>query len=404
MPPLHAGQEKVRRSPARFKVLACGRRWGKTQLCAALAFACALQGGIVWWVAPTYDVTKLGWRKIVALSEQIPGVTILKSEHEIHYPGGGMVVMRSADGKRSLRGEGIDLLIVEEAGYIDEQRWTADLRPSLSDKQGQAVFIGSPNGRTWFYRLFQKGRRGEGGYQSWQYTTYDNPFVANSEIDAAREELPDWVFRQEYLAEFVTFEGRVYKSFDPAGPMVFSGALDLDRYEDFYLGIDFGFRNPCAIPVAGMDRDGTLDIIDSVYESGLTGADVVENVRRLSEQYGVLRGWADPSDPGMITELAEFGIEAAPRPPGGLEQSWVKNGIIAVEKRLIAKPPALRIYAPNCPDIVRDFDNYRYPKRRGDETPEKESPLKVDDHGCDAVRYMVVGIEGMTLFTGGVVI
>jgi len=393
MPRLHAGQEEVRNSSARFKVLACGRRWGKTQLCSALAFERALLGGLAWWVAPSYDVAKIGWRKVGRLAGQIPGASILKSDREILLPTGGRIVIRSAEGQKSLRGEGIDTLIMDEAPYIDERVWTADLRPALADRKGNAVFIGTPNGRNWFYRLYRRGQESGGDYQSWQLTSYTNPFVADSEIDAAKGDSPEWAFRQEYMAEFVTFEGKVYKSFDPAGPNVFDEGLDLGRYRGGFFGaMDFGFRNPTVLGVAGDDGDDGLDVVDSVYASGMKSPEIIDHSLRLTEEYDIIQWWADPSDPGMIAELQAAGVPviACPRVKGGLENSWIKNGISKVESMLSASPPRLRFYGPNCAGIINDMDLYRYSEVRSG-APEKEAPLKVDDHGCDKVRYLVEG-------------
>jgi len=394
MPPLHPGQMLVHRHPARFKVLCCGRRWGKTQFAAAKAFEAAAAGGIAWWVAPTYDVGTMGWRKIERLAKQIPGSVIKQSDREIHLPSGGMVVIRSADGQRSLRGEGISRLIVDETADVPRDRWQADLRPALSDKQGDAIFIGTPKGRAnWFYDLFSRGQDAtRPTWMSWQMSTYTNPFVSNEEIDEAKKDMPEWLFRQEYLAEFVAFQGRVYKMFDPAGPWGFED-VDLARYHTFFGGIDPGFNNPCAIGVAGHTADDQLDLLEEVYERGMTDEAIIRVVKDMTARYGVKMWWSDPSDPGLIAALQNAGIPARPAPrAAGPFDSWVKNGIIEVEKRLISKPPRLRFHRKRCPMVIRDFDNYRYPQQR-EGAPEKEMPLKVDDHGCDMVRYIVVGMN-----------
>ena len=394
MPPLHHGQDAVRLSPARFKTLACGRRWGKTQLCAALAVACACTGGIVWWVGPTAEVAQRGWEKIEPLARKIPGTTIRVSDFEIHFPGGGWVAFRSADGRRSLRGPGIDLLIIDEAAYVPETVWLADLRPTLSDRLGKALLISTPNGRgDWFHRQYQRGQDPDWpAYASWCAPTSSNPFIPAGEVAEAQSSLPDWVYRQEYLAEFVTFEGRVYKSLDIDSRHVFD-QVDLSRYVEFYMGIDFGFRNPTCMVVGGRTRDDELDIVDGIHESGLTAPDVIDQTRRLVKKYNVRRAWADPADPGMIEELkrAQLPVYPCPRATHDLERSWVKNGIVEVEKRLIAD--RLR-----CLRSLRwwttTMDGYRYAKGR-EGAEEKEAPLKVDDHAPDATRYLVVGLADM---------
>lgn len=401
MPRLHEGQEAVRLSPARFKALACGRRWGKTQLCSVLALACAIQGGIVWWVAPTAEVAQRGWEKCEPLSRRIPGCEIRHSDAEIRFPGGGKIAFRSADGRRSLRGPGVDLLIIDEAAYVPEVVWQADLRPTLSDRSGRALLISTPNGRgDWFHRAYQRGQDPAwASYASWQAPTSANPLIPMGEVAEAQSSLPDWVYRQEYLAEFVTFEGRVYKSLDIDCRHAFD-VLDLARYPEYYGGIDFGFRNPTCMVVGGRTRDDVCDIVDGVHESGLTSQDIISECRRLTDMYSVRRWWADPADPGMIEELrrARIPVFPAPRATGDLERSWVKNGIIEVEKRLVSD--RLRYHRP-LRWWAEAMDGYRYAQGR-DGVEEKEAPLKVADHAPDATRYLVVGIHDMHKRTPGV--
>jgi hypothetical protein len=390
LPPLYPLQNQIRLSDARFKVLACGRRWGKTQLCAVLALATALGGGVVWWVAPTTEITRRGWEKIEPLARKIPGHRIRYADREIHLPGGGWIAFRSADGS-SLRGPGIDLLILDEAAFIPANTWRAELRPTLSDRRGGAVFISTPDGRNWFYDMYQRGQDvAWSSWASWQMPSWTNPFIHSAEIEEARRDTPEWYFRQEYGAEFVTFAGKVYKTFTPECEAVFD-EVDPGRYGEWWGGIDFGFRNPTAVSVGGIDRDDRLDIVDGLYAREMTNPDLIDAMRRLQEQYPVQTWFADPADPGTIQELRAAGlpVSPAPRTKGGLERSSVKEGIVKVETRLVAG--RLRI-ARHLTDHVREMDTYRYAgEREGSEV--KEAPLKVDDHAPDSIRYMVAGID-----------
>lgn len=207
-PRLHPKQDQVRRSRARWKVLAAGRRFGKTKLCVAIALAVAMVGGNVWWVAPTFDTTKRGWRPAVRMARQIPGARILLAEKRIEFPGGGFVEFKTAGTEVSLRGEGLDLVIIEEAAFMDAERWTQELRPSLADRKGRAIFISTPNGFNWFYDLFERGQSDEWSeWESWQFTSYDNPFLDPDEIDLAAEDMSEEEFAQEHLAKFLEAGG-----------------------------------------------------------------------------------------------------------------------------------------------------------------------------------------------------
>ncbi len=215
-PKLHPAQAAVRNNPARFLVLACGRRWGKTRLGSLLAIQTAINGGRAWWVAPSYPVSQVGWRMVRNLASQIPGSEIRRGDLMAVLPNGGSVRVRSGDNPDSLRGEGLDLAILDECAFMSEDVWREAIRPALSDRQGKALFISTPKGRNWFWSMYQRGVAKEEGWASFTYPTSANPFIIQLEIDAARRDLPELVFRQEYLAEFVDMEGSVFRRIQDA--------------------------------------------------------------------------------------------------------------------------------------------------------------------------------------------
>jgi phage FluMu gp28-like protein len=134
----------------------------------------------------------------------------------IVLPGGGSVRIRSADNPDGLRGEGLDLAVLDECAFIDGDAWREAVRPALSDRQGRALFISTPKGRNWFWDLYQRGVSGEEGWSSHQFPTSTNPYILPEEIEAAKRDLADLVFRQEFLAEFVDFEGTVFRRIQEA--------------------------------------------------------------------------------------------------------------------------------------------------------------------------------------------
>jgi len=199
----HPGQREVRNHPARFKVLVAGRRWGKTRLGVNMCMDAASRGKRAWWVAPSYKMAKVGWRPLMRLGLKI-GAQVSKSDWSVILPGGGEVWVRSADTPNSLRGDGLDLVVMDECAYILQSAWTEGLRPALSDRKGGALFISSPAGLNWFFNLYQNGQDDGEEWMSWRKPTGDNPYIDPAEIEAARRSLPERVFRQEYLAEFLS--------------------------------------------------------------------------------------------------------------------------------------------------------------------------------------------------------
>ncbi len=238
MPPLHRSQRRIAADPARFRVLACGRRWGKTRLGAALCVAEALAGGRAWWVAPSYKMSAVGWRIVRSLTRPIPGATVNKTERTITLPTGGEVVIRSADNPDSLRGDGLDFIVLDECAFMDESAWVEALRPALADRQGRALFISTPRGQNWFWRLWLRCiDEHDHEWRGWQLPTSDNPYIDPAEIEAARRGLPERIYQQEYLAMFLDDAGGVFRRVMEAATVIpLSGGVPGRQY---VIGIDW---------------------------------------------------------------------------------------------------------------------------------------------------------------------
>jgi predicted phage terminase large subunit-like protein len=233
-------------NPARFKLVVCGRRWGKTAagLMAAVlghgprrsALRGAIDGGKVWWVAPSYpQIVSSGiWGH---LKRACAGATRNKSEvnRRIELIGGGSVTVRSADNEDSLRGPGLDGLIIDEASRISREIWHDALRPALADKGGWAMFLTTPNGKNWFHKLFEASAD-RPGWERWQLPTSDNPLVTPAELEAIELEIGPRAFAQEHLAQFTDFEGALFPAAYFGESMWATGWPD--RFELSVLAID----------------------------------------------------------------------------------------------------------------------------------------------------------------------
>ena len=149
LPQLHEGQTEVAMSNARFKVLSAGRRWGKTRLGVWLCLEKAWQGKRSWWIAPTYAMALEGWKDLRNIGVEY-GTVIKESEKTIITPTGGMVSIRSADNPDRLRGAGLDFVVLDECAFMKENTWAEVIRPTLTERQGGALFISTPKGFNWF--------------------------------------------------------------------------------------------------------------------------------------------------------------------------------------------------------------------------------------------------------------
>jgi len=242
LPAFHPRQREIALAEARFKVAACGRRFGKTRLGAAMCMMAAGHGGRAWWVAPTYPVALVGWRLIRRLAAQYPGADVQKAERLVTLPNGGEIQVRSADNPNSLRGDGLDFLVMDECAFIHEDAWQEALRPALSDRKGGALFISTPKGRNWFWRLWQRCIDDhDHEWHGWQLPTAANPYIDPAEIEAARLGLPERVFAQEYLAQFLDDAGGVFRRvLDAATATPQAGAIGGREYT---FGVDWGRSN-----------------------------------------------------------------------------------------------------------------------------------------------------------------
>jgi predicted phage terminase large subunit-like protein len=230
LPVRHAGQNEVAAGARRFNVVACGRRWGKTVLGVDLLSEAAIEGRRVAWFAPTYKMLLEPWRLLRRYLSPLAS-SINASEHRIELVTGGIVDAWSLDNPDAPRGRKYHDAVIDEAAMVRELMhvWNAVIRPTLTDYQGNAWFLSTPRGFNGFQELFE---RNSPEWASFQMPTTTNPHIDPAEIEAARLEVPELVFRQEYLAEFVDLAGSVVrrewlKSGEPAGQVRTVMAVDL---------------------------------------------------------------------------------------------------------------------------------------------------------------------------------
>ena len=232
----HPAQKIVHDDPTRFRVLAAGRRFGKTRLGVNESIEVAAAGGRSWWVAPTYKMSEVGWRPLKRIVSRIPGAEVKNGDRMVMLPGGGEVWIRSADNPDTLRGEGLNFVVLDECAFQKPEVWKEALRPALSDTLGRALFISTPRGRNWFWDLYLYGQAGEEGWASYCFPTASNPYIPASEIEAARRDLPEIIFQQEYLAEFIDDAGGVFRRVHDAAVL---DALDEPQEGRIYsAGVD----------------------------------------------------------------------------------------------------------------------------------------------------------------------
>jgi hypothetical protein len=245
VPKLHTTQEQVRTEAKRFNVLDCGRRWGKTQLCHDLILETALDAGApVAYMTPTYKMLSEVWRDI---SELLAPVVRDKSEQErrLETVTGGVVDMWSLDNADAVRGRAYKRVIIDEAASVRglEEAWNTVVRPTLIDLRGDAWFPSTPKGMNGFYKLHLLGRDpANTEWQSWHYTSYDNPHLDPAELDQMRATMTEREYRQEILAEFLEGEGVVFRNIDAC---MLAPVTSPEKHAGHTLvaGVDWGKEN-----------------------------------------------------------------------------------------------------------------------------------------------------------------
>lgn len=208
-------QQTVFGDKHRFKVVAAGRRCGKSRLSAVTLLIEGLNcpdGSSVMYVAPTLGQARtIIWDLLHEL-----GRPVIKSSHvnnlEITLINGRKILVRGADNPDSLRGVSLTYLVLDECAFVKQDVWEKILRAALSDKKGRALFISTPSGRNWFYDTFKLGLSEEDEeWKSWHFTTQDNETIDPKEIEAAKRTLSSFAFKQEYLSSFDTAGADVFK-------------------------------------------------------------------------------------------------------------------------------------------------------------------------------------------------
>lgn len=240
----HVGQIPIHASHARFRVICCGRRWGKTTFAANDEMKFALDNAEVlcWWVAPTARQAKIAYR---LMKRALRDITERHNDTDmrLELANGSVIECRSCDDPDNLRGEGIHYMVVEEAAMLPDATWYGVLRPMLSDTNGKAVFIFTPKGYNWCHTLYQRGLDPlQPDYESFSRPTSTNPYIDPKEIEDAKHDLPEDFFEQEYLALFKENGAGAFKNIDgciagtllPASKgMTYEIGFDVAKHRDF---------------------------------------------------------------------------------------------------------------------------------------------------------------------------
>lgn len=455
----HSGQQEILRDRTRNQVVAAGRRFGKSDMGghklvgeAFLAYymrqalADADKRREFWIVGPEYTDAEKEFRVLWNVLKRLevpfdkPGTyndPIGGNMHISLWDGRFQVHAKSARHPETLVGEGLSGVIMAEAAKLKESVWTKYIRPMLSDQIGWSLMASTPEGKNWFYRVWQLGQRESNlEWASWRRPSWSNPYVyrtttvysdvlrmqsllapggsqlmteaqlaatmdrlsIDDEIRSLVRDLPDEVFNQEVAALFTEFVGRVFKDFDEE---IHVRDVEYDPKWATYGANDYGFTNPNVWLLIQVGPWGEITVLDEIYQSGLTAEEFADEInRRGLAPSSMRRFYPDPASPGD-TRILEQRLKVKAGGGTGGELRWRLDAIRKALKRTPAhlpdshpdKTPTIMI-SPRCEHLIDDMNNYRYPDKRESARNRPELPLKQDDHGPEALGRFFAGLYG----------
>jgi hypothetical protein len=414
----HDGQKQVLASSSRFRVVVCGRRWGKSMMAVIMLLLEALKtpDGLYWYVAPTYKQAKnIAWRFLMSRIRLFPKhwqdqCKIDKQNLTIELPNHAIIELKGAQEPDTLVGSGLNGVVLDEYAmdaYGVAPVWKQAIRPALSDKMGWAVFISTPRGYNHFFELFDYAQSsGDSEWEAWRMPTATNPYITKKELEAARREVGEDMFSQEYMAEFKKRSGLVYKEFDrsvhvikPLQPHEIGSEWRLE------VGIDFGTAHPTAAIFVLFDHvHDRAYVVDEHYEAEMHSETHVKKILEKEAKWlkylrnKKVKRIGDSQAKQLIMDYARYGYYMAPTLKG---DGSVDRGIGDIQKRLAVSPvtgmPQL-VVTSECPNTIREFENYQFQRRsEAIETDEmmmlatkgKDAPRKIFDDAMDALRYVI---------------
>lgn len=418
----HTGQATIHKSRARHRVSACGRRFGKSTIggheltCEAM-YTYTLRNDLeesskrreFWIVGPEYTDAEKEFRifyndcKRLEMPFDRPGTynNPENGDMVVSLWNGRLIVhAKSAKYPQTLVGEGLAGVVMAEAAKMKENVWTKYVRPTLADVRGWSLFNSTPEGRNWFYKLWQRGQDPEAeSWESWRMPSWANDRIfpdgeLDNEIAEMRADMSAERAAQEIEASFTEFVGRVFKDFDEE---LHVRSLDYDPRWPVFAAVDYGWTNPFVWLLL------QVDVWDNVYVIGEYRA-VQKDINDIAVDldlpinHRVQCMYPDPASPGDTAVLMKKLRVKSDTGTGG-ELKWRLELIRQALKPMPEHaPPEERqpklLIDRSCTELIREMQDYRYPDSKNEERPNKEEPMDKDDHGPEALGRFFRGYFG----------
>ena len=381
-------QQTIAQDDSRFKVVVAGRRFGKTYLSMReICYRARHPGKEIFYITTSYRAAKMIlWKPLKnRLMDLRWASKINESELSIQLVNGSTISLKGSEDPNRLRGVSLDYAVIDEAAEVQlEELWGEILRPALADKRGDAMFIGTPKGKgNPFYDMYVQAKATP-GWNSWQYTTLDGGFVSEEEVEAAKADMNERQFRQEFLATFETYENRVAWAFDRD---VHIRTIDDPDTRIIYVGCDFN-RNPIHATVSVRVGED-IYVIDEI---SMYSSDTDELADEIKNRYPSSKVFVYPDPSGsrkqtssggrsdhIILENAGFVVKS-PR-----KHDPVRDRINAINARFKTASGENHLFIdPKCKATINSLDKHTF--KEGTGIPDKDTGF---DHAFDALSYHI---------------
>jgi hypothetical protein len=380
-------QTEVFNHPARFRMLAAGRRFGKTHLSLVqlIVWAAAKSGSLNWYLAPTYRAAKsIAWRQLKAMVPQELFAEKNEVDLSIELINGSRIELKGGDRYDSLRGNSLSNVILDEAAYIPPDCWEMVIRPALADQRGDAIFISTPAGFNHFHEWYEQAEA-EPDWQTFAYNTIQGGNVPEEEVELARRTLDERTFRQEFEASFQSFSGLVFPEFDD------NNISDVeDMGGPILVGLDFNVGI-----MAGVICSKVGDTLHQWDEIAVKNSNTDEVAMMLRQRFPDRRiiCYPDPTGRSRKTSAAgatdhgilrKYGLEVvAPKSP------WaVKDRLNATNWLICNAEGQRRLFVhPRCKNTIKGYRSVTYKEGAEDFVVDKDPGL---EHWIDGAGYLIL--------------
>jgi hypothetical protein len=391
-----------------------GRRTGKTIASSMEGVEqMGVPGSRVWIVGPTYELTDrvfeymwdaLVLQKIYGPDSVVKAAKALNNRY-IELSNGSFVRGKSAESPQSLIGEQLDLLLIDEAARIDESVWNEQLRPTLVDRKGRALFTTTPQGHNWIRDYYLRGldeTARSKGWRSSRLATADNPFIDKAWLEQERVHTPETTWRQEYEASFEHRTGLIWPEFDEKIHCYDPSSPDFKLNFDYtyYRAIDVGYRHPTACLWLAVDRENNVLVFQEYLEQDLDHETHAKNINALTV-HPIATTWISPDarrrNPLTRADREQNlsawdiykrnGIYARPA------SNEVGPGLATVARYFRAtreanSPHPYILINQECKQLINGLLNYTYHEvTQQKEIDPPDKPRKYQDDLADTLRY-----------------